>query len=76
VGKKNHFAEFAAGATWMNNRNDFNSFPDNEEGFIWHLNAGYRFQLPKSIMVRAGFSPLYSGNRIRYHYYLGVGWGF
>jgi hypothetical protein len=77
VGKKTHFVEIAAGTSWMNNRNDFNRFPENEEGFISHVNLGYRLQMSKGIMSRVGWSPLYTGQKFRWnHIYLGVGVSF
>jgi hypothetical protein len=77
LGKKTHFAELAAGTAWMNNRNDFNRFPKNEEGFIWHVNLGYRMQMSKGLLLRTGWSPLYTGEKFKpWFVYVGIGGAF
>ena len=79
IGRNSHFLELAGGTTFVTaNVNDF--FYDentNESGFIFHLNAGYRYQPTKGgFFFRGGISPLFYKGEYATSFYLGFGHNF
>ncbi len=78
IGKQNHFFEIAAGGTFVTGSIDFGDLGSgNGSGFVWHINAGYRYQpAAGGFFFRAGFSPLFGGGESFMYYYLGGGVAF
>lgn len=78
-GRSAHFFEIAAGTTFVSaTANDFfDSENSSASGFIFHLNAGYRYQPTKGgFFFRGGFSPLFSQGEYATSFYLGFGHNF
>jgi len=77
-GRRTHFVELAAGATYFTGSNDL--FDDTEtSGFFGHINIGYRLQPTNGgFFLRAGYSPLFSfsgGGNVP-SMYVGFGYNF
>ena len=78
-GRNSHFLEIAGGATFVSaTATEFFYNEDvRESGFIFHLNAGYRYQPTRGgFFFRGGVSPLFSGGEYATSFYLGFGHNF
>lgn len=77
-GRRNSFFELAGGGTFVTGTVDWDDFEDDTgSGFIWHINAGYRYQpAAGGFFFRAGFSPLFGQGGSVMYYYLGGGVAF
>ena len=78
-GRSSHFFEIAGGATFVSGT--VTDFFDDEStsgsGFIFHLNAGYRYQPTRGgFFFRGGISPLFSSGEYATSFYLGFGHNF
>jgi hypothetical protein len=79
AGRKNHFFELAGGTTFVTGTIDWGDGWGSESGsgFIWHINAGYRYQpAAGGFFFRAGFCPLFAQGEGVMSYYLGGGVAF
>lgn len=79
IGRNSHFIEIAGGATFVTATIDlFTNEIETTSGFIYHFNAGYRYQPTRGgFFVRAGVSPLFSGyGEYITSYYIGLGYNF
>ena len=79
LGKSSHFFEIAAGATFVTATvsDFFDAGSTTGSGFIFHLNAGYRYQPTRGgFFFRGGISPLFSGGEYATSFYLGFGHNF
>lgn len=77
VGRKDHFLELGAGATFITGTVDF--FDSNETGsaLLGHAVIGYRYQpATGGFFARAGFTPLYGYGDAVMFYHLGFGYSF
>jgi len=77
-GRKSDFVELAAGSTFVSFKSsDWFGDPDNESGFIHHVNLGYRHQpAAGGFFFRGGFSPLFAEGDYETSFYLGFGYNF
>jgi hypothetical protein len=81
IGRSTHFIEVAGGTTFVSATSDLfndNGDPETASGFIYHLNAGSRYQpTTGGLFIRAGVSPLFDGDGQHFtSYYVGVGYNF
>lgn len=78
-GRNSHFLEVAAGTTFISATatDFFSSGSSNGSGFIFHLNAGYRYQPTRGgFFFRGGISPLFFDGEYATSYYIGFGHNF
>lgn len=78
-GRSSHFLEVAGGATFVSATatDFFGNGSSSGSGFIFHLNAGYRYQPTRGgFFFRGGISPLFSGGEYATSIYLGFGHNF
>ena len=78
IGRNSHFFEVAGGATFASATVDlFDDQPERGSFFIYHVNAGYRYQPTRGgFFIRAGISPLFAYSESITSYYVGVGYNF
>lgn len=78
VGKKNSFFEIAGGGTYVTGSIDWGDLGSGSSStFIWHINAGYRYQpAAGGFFFRGGFSPLFAEGGSFMSYYIGGGVAF
>ena len=78
-GRNSHFFEIAGGATFVSGTvtDFFDNGSSSGSGFIFHLNAGYRYQPTRGgFFFRGGISPLFSGGEYATSFYIGFGHNF
>ena len=77
-GRNNHFAEVAAGTTYVVGELDFPRTYAHGNIFFHHLNAGYRYQsASKKFFFRGGVGPLFFPDRAPFVWpYVGFGLRF
>ncbi|MFT3679100.1 MAG: hypothetical protein QM791_02435 [Ferruginibacter sp.] len=75
-GKEKHFAELAAGATYISLNKDFFESDKSAGGVFGHVNMGYRFQQGNGFFLRAGYSPLFTTSSFMSSAYIGLGYAF
>jgi len=79
IGRSSHFLEIAGGATFVSATvtDFFDQGSSTGSGFIFHLNAGYRYQPTRGgFFFRGGISPLFSEGEYATSLYLGFGHNF
>ncbi len=79
IGRNSHFLEIAGGATFVSATvtDFFDEGSSTGSGFIFHLNAGYRYQPTRGgFFFRGGISPLFSQGEYATSLYLGFGHNF
>jgi len=78
IGRNSHFFELAAGGTFITAAvNDIFEENTSGSGFIYHLNAGYRYQPTRGgFFFRGGISPLFAEGEYATSYYVGFGHNF
>ena len=78
IGRNSHFVELAAGTTFATATSDL--FTDETETgsvFIFHINAGYRYQPTRGgFFFRGGVSPLFAQGATLTSYYVAFGHNF
>ncbi|CAN5197652.1 hypothetical protein BH09BAC2_BH09BAC2_19270 [soil metagenome] len=78
-GSEINFIELAAGATFINGTTSkiLNGVSTNESDFLYHFNAGYRYQpAAGQFFFRIGASPLFGDGGYITSFYLGLGHNF
>jgi len=77
LGKDSHFLELAGGVTFLTTGGKLFAGNSNQPRFIFHFNAGYRYQPSRGgFFFRGGISPLFAGGEYVISYYLGFGHNF
>lgn len=79
IGRNSHFLEIAGGTTFVSAAatDFFDTENDKSNGFIFHLNAGYRYQPTRGgFFFRGGISPLFFEREYATSYYIGFGHNF
>lgn len=78
LGKRNHFGEVAAGATYATRGISIADIRVSDGSIFYSLSGGYRYQrTPKGFFLRAGGGPrFFSGGQTLLTYYLGLGYSF
>lgn len=77
VGRKDHFLEIGAGASFITATTDFFSSESTGSTFVGHGVLGYRYQ-PASggFFARGGFTPLFADGDAVMYFHLGFGYSF
>lgn len=79
LGRNSHFFELAGGTTFVSATvtDFFDNGSSSGSGFIFHLNAGYRYQPTRGgFFFRGGISPLFFQGEYATSYYIGFGHNF
>ena len=78
IGKNTHFIEVAGGTTFATATSDlFSEESETGSTFIFHINAGYRYQPTRGgFFFRGGVSPLFGQGEYLTSYYIGFGHNF
>jgi hypothetical protein len=79
IGRNSHFLEIAGGTTFISAAatDFFDTENDKASGFIFHINAGYRYQPTRGgFFFRGGVSPLFYQGEYATSYYIGFGHNF